>query len=61
MRRADVSQSLGTQFGYDWAGFEAFLAAYEIPVGSYRVGIQVESTAGSAVKWTELHYERRAS
>ena len=60
MKRPDVSQSLGTQFGYDWDGFEAFLAAYEIPVGSYRVGIQVESIAGSAVKWTELHYERRA-
>jgi hypothetical protein len=61
VRRADVSQAMGTQFGYDWAGFEAFFAAYEITAGSYRVGVYVESPAGSAMKWTELRYERARS
>ena len=56
VKRSDVSQSMGTQFGYDWAGFEAFFAAYDIPAGSYRVGIHVESQRGSALRWTDLHY-----
>ena len=61
IKRADVSQSMGTQFGYDWAGFEAFFAAYDIPAGSYRVGIHVESQRGSALRWTGLRYYTKES
>jgi hypothetical protein len=49
VNRPDVSKAFNTQFMYDGAGFEVYLAAYRISPGSYKVSLVVENGDQTAV------------
>jgi hypothetical protein len=55
-KRPDVSEAFDLQFRYDFSGYKAFIATYEIPPGIYKIGILVESGDEKALEWEELEY-----
>lgn len=53
--RWDVSEAYRKP-EYAYSGYDAFLDAYAVPTGSYRVGILVTNGSSAAVSWTPYTY-----
>jgi hypothetical protein len=51
--RPDVSTFFGTSGLYDYSGYEAYPRAYNIPPGTYSLGILVENVRNKAFQWQE--------
>lgn len=51
--RPDVSQAMGRAFQYDASGFQTFPATYQLPSGSYKVGIQIQNGISQALVWSD--------
>jgi hypothetical protein len=52
--RPDVKQYFG-HFTYQFSGFECFYDLYEIPPGTYRIGIILKTFNKAAYKWTDYY------
>jgi hypothetical protein len=51
--RQDVSSQLGIQYLYDYSGYDAYPAAYQIPSDNYELGVLIENDNQIALQWTE--------
>jgi len=51
--RPDVSRAHNNMFQHEVSGYQSFIDSYEIPPGSYRLGILVENGDKRAVTWSD--------
>ena len=58
-QRPDVSKAHNKVFEYNDSGYEAFIATYRIPHGSYRIGILVENGDKKALAWSDKVFVAR--